>query len=79
MELLKSKLFEMELAKEEEEGRKNRSEKSDISWGNQIRSYIMQPYTMVKDHRTKFEISDVNGFLDGKIKVILENQLIKLT
>ena len=38
----------------------------------------MQPYTMVKDHRTKFEISDVNGFLDGKIRPILENQLIKL-
>ncbi len=79
MDLLKSKLFEIEIAKEEEEGKKNRSEKSDISWGNQIRSYIMQPYTMVKDHRTKFELSDVNGFLDGKIKVILENQLIKLT
>ena len=78
IELLKSKLFEAELAKEEEEEEKI-DRKSDISWGNQIRSYIMQPYTMVKDHRTKFEISDVNGFLDGKIRVILENQLIKLT
>ena len=78
IDLLKSKLYEIEIAKEEEESKKNRSEKSDISWGNQIRSYIMQPYTMVKDHRTKFEISDVNGFLDGKIRPILENQLIKL-
>ena len=67
----------MELVKEEEEG-KNRSERVIIV-GVQIRSYIMQPYTMVKDHRTKFEISDVNGFLDGKIQMILENQLIKLT
>jgi peptide chain release factor 2 len=78
LDLLKSKLFELQITKEEEENKKNRSEKGDISWGNQIRSYIMQPYTMVKDHRTKFEISGVNNVLDGKIDNILENQLIKL-
>ena len=52
MDMLKSKLYELELAKEEEENKK-RSQKNEISWGNQIRSYVMQPYTMVKDHRTK--------------------------
>ena len=78
MELLKSKLYEIQINKEEEEGKKNRSERGNISWGNQIRSYIMQPYTMVKDHRTKFEVSDVNGVLDGKLNLILENQLLKL-
>ena len=44
MEMLKSKLYEIELKKEDEENKKNRSEKGDISWGKQIRSYVMQPY-----------------------------------
>ncbi len=78
LEMLKSKLYEKELAKEEEENKKSRSEKGDIGWGNQIRSYIMQPYTMVKDHRTKTQLSDVNSVLDGKLDFFLENQLIKL-
>ncbi|MBF91247.1 MAG: peptide chain release factor 2 [Rickettsiales bacterium] len=78
MDILKSKLYEIQLLKEEEENKKNRSEKTDISWGNQIRSYVMQPYTMVKDHRTNIEISNVNSVLDGKIDKFLESQLIKL-
>ena len=78
MDLLKSKLYEIQLIKEEEENKKNRSQKSEISWGNQIRSYVMQPYRMVKDHRTNVEISDVGAVLDGKIDIFLENQLIKL-
>ena len=78
LDLLRSKLYELQITKEEEENKKNRTEKGNISWGNQIRSYIMQPYTMVKDHRTKYEISDVLNILDGKINKILENQLIKL-
>ena len=61
MDMLRSKLFEKELAKEEEEKKKNRSEKGEIGWGNQIRSYVMQPYTMVKDHRTNKQISDVSS------------------
>ncbi len=77
MEMLKSKLYEKQLSKEEEENKKSRSEKGEIGWGNQIRSYIMQPYTMVKDHRTKINISDVNSVLDGKLDFFLENQLIK--
>ena len=44
-----------------------RGEVSDIAWGNQIRSYVMQPYTMVKDHRTSAEVSNVDGVMDGKI------------
>ena len=77
MEMLRSKLYEQQLSKEEEENKKSRSEKGDIGWGNQIRSYIMQPYTMVKDHRTKTNISDVNSVLDGKLDSFLENQLIR--
>ena len=79
MEMLKSKLYEIELKKEDEENKKNRSEKSNISWGNQIRSYVMQPYTMVKDHRTNTEVSDVSSVLDGNIEKFLENQLTKFS
>tara|TARA_B100000989_G_scaffold288246_1_gene258754 strand:+ start:3055 stop:4086 length:1032 start_codon:yes stop_codon:yes gene_type:complete len=77
MEMLKSKLYELELKKEEEENKKNRGEKKDIAWGNQIRSYIMHPYQMVKDHRTNQEESNVSGILDGKIDNLLKTLLIK--
>jgi len=79
MEMLKSKLYEIELKKEDEENKKNRSEKSNISWGNQIRSYVMQPYTLVKDHRTNTEVSDVSSVLDGNIEKFLESQLTKFS
>ena len=79
LEMLKSKLYEIELKKEDEENKKNRSEKGDISWGNQIRSYVMQPYTMVKDHRTNTEVSDVSSVLDGNIEKFLESQLTKFS
>ena len=78
MDLLKSKLYDVELLKEDEQNKKNRSEKTDISWGNQIRSYIMQPYRLVKDHRTNAEISNISSVLDGRIDKLLESQLIKL-
>ena len=78
MDMLKSKLYELELAKEEEENKKARSQKNEISWGNQIRSYVMQPYTMVKDHRTKTEVSDVSAVLNGNLDKLLESQLIAL-
>ncbi len=79
IEMLKSKLYEKQIIKEEEESKKNREERGDIGWGNQIRSYILQPYTMVKDHRTNKQISDTTGVLDGKIDFFLENQLIKFS
>ena len=58
-------------------GKQHRVQKGEIGWGNQIRSYILQPYTMVKDHRTNKQTSDTNGVLDGKIDFFLENQLLK--
>ena len=79
MDMLKSKLYELEIAKEEEENKKTRSQKNEISWGNQIRSYVMQPYTMVKDHRTKVELSDVSSVLNGNLDKLLESQLIALS
>ena len=75
MEMLKSKLYEIELKKEEEENKKNRGEKKEIGWGHQIRSYVMQPYQMVKDHRTNLEESNVNAVLNGKIDSFLKAQL----
>ena len=75
--MLKSKLYEEQLAKEDEENKRSRSEKGEIGWGNQIRSYVIQPYTMVKDHRTNKQVSDVASVLDGKLDLFLENQLIK--
>ncbi len=79
MEMLRSKLYEIELKKEEEENKKNRGEKKEIGWGHQIRSYVMQPYQMVKDHRTNLEESNVNAVLDGKIDSFLKAQLNEST
>ena len=79
MEMLRSKLYEIELKKEEEENKKNRGEKKEIGWGHQIRSYVMQPYQMVKDHRTNLEESNVNSVLDGKIDSFLKAQLNEST
>ncbi len=67
MQMLKAKLYLLEQQKQEEKLSGIRGEVSDIAWGNQIRSYVMQPYTMVKDHRTSAEVSNVDGVMDGKI------------
>ena len=75
MEMLKSKLYEVELKKEEDENKRNRGEKKEIGWGHQIRSYVMQPYQMVKDHRTNLEDSNINAIFDGKIDKFLKAQL----
>ena len=67
MKLLKSKLLEKEMEKKEEELKKIQGEQSEIGWGNQIRSYVFQPYTMVKDHRTSEEIGNIRSVMDGDI------------
>lgn len=67
MQMLKAKLYLLEQQKQAEKLSGIRGEVSDIAWGNQIRSYVLQPYTMVKDHRTSAEISNVDAVLDGKI------------
>ena len=65
--ILRSKLYELEIEKKQEATRKREEAKLDIDFGSQIRSYVMQPYQMVKDHRTKVEMGDVNRVLDGDI------------
>ena len=67
MSMLKARLYELELQKREEETQAGRGAKTDIGWGHQIRSYVMQPYQMVKDTRTEVETSNVQGVLDGDL------------
>ena len=67
MKMLRSRLFELEMQKKREELDRLEETKSDIAWGSQIRSYVLQPYRMVKDHRTKVERGDVDKVLDGGI------------
>lgn len=67
MKVLRSKLIELELKKREEELLKIKGSNTSISWGNQIRSYVFQPYMMVKDHRTNYEEGNVDSVMDGKI------------
>ena len=67
MQMLKAKLYMLEQQKNAEKLSGIRGEVTDIGWGNQIRSYVMQPYTLVKDHRTSAEISNVGAVMDGQI------------
>ena len=68
MQMLKDKLYLLEQQKQAEKLSGIRGEVSDIAWGNQIRSYVMQPYTLVKDHRTSCEVSNVDAVMDGQIR-----------
>ncbi len=67
MNALRAKLFQLEEEKKRKEKEKLKGVQQDIAWGSQIRSYVFHPYSMVKDHRTNFETSDVNGVMDGKL------------
>lgn len=67
MSMLKARLYSYYEEQKEKENTKFMAEKKDISWGNQIRSYIFQPYTLVKDHRTKYECGNVQAVMDGKL------------
>ena len=75
MAMLKSRLYELELQKRKEEENKIHSEKKDIGWGHQIRSYVLHPYKLIKDLRTNHESSNVNDVLNGDIDKFLEKSL----
>jgi len=72
MKMLKAALYQKELEAREAERAELEASKSDISWGNQIRSYVFQPYTMVNDHRTELKIGDVDGVMSGDIDPFIE-------
>jgi peptide chain release factor 2 len=75
MKVLKSRLYMMEQQKRDEEVAKLYSDKGEIAWGNQIRSYVLQPYQMVKDHRTSHQTGNVEAVLDGDLDPFIESYL----
>jgi peptide chain release factor 2 len=75
MDMLKARLYEAELRKREEASAAIEAQKTDIGWGHQLRSYVLQPYQMVKDLRTEVETSDTQGVLDGDIDLFLSAAL----
>jgi peptide chain release factor 2 len=76
MKMLRSRLYDLEIQKRQAETDKLDETKRDISFGSQIRSYVMQPYRMIKDHRTKFEVGDVDRVLDGDLDPFMRSYLM---
>jgi peptide chain release factor 2 len=77
MAMLRSKLIEREEERRREELAKEKGEAQDVGWGSQIRSYVLQPYTMVKDHRTGVEMGDVQRVLDGDLDAFVRAELLR--
>jgi len=75
MKILRSRLFELKRREKEKEIQEMRGERKDIGWGNQIRSYVLQPYRLVKDHRTGLESGNVDAVVDGEIDQFIEEAL----
>ncbi len=75
MKMLQAALYQRAQEEKEAERQKLEQSKADIAWGNQIRSYVLQPYTMVKDHRTDVEVGNAQGVLDGDIEEFIEAYL----
>lgn len=71
LKMLRAKLFELEMEKKEAELAKLEGDQQKIEWGSQIRSYVFQPYTMVKDHRTNVETGNVQAVMDGDIDMFI--------
>lgn len=76
MKFLRSRLYELELQKRREESQKLEDAKGEIAFGNQIRSYVLHPYRMVKDHRTKFEVGNADAVLDGELDGFIKAHLL---
>lgn len=79
MKLLKAKLYQVELEKQQKELNEIEKNKMKIEWGSQIRSYVFHPYNMVKDHRTGWETSDTQGVMDGDLNDFIKEFLLKFT
>lgn len=75
MKMLKSKLYQLEIEKQQEELAAIRGEQKEIGWGSQIRSYVFHPYTMVKDHRTNVEAGNAQGVVDGELDPFIDAYL----
>jgi peptide chain release factor 2 len=77
MAMLRSRLLELEEQKRREEIAREKGEAQDVGWGSQIRSYVLQPYTMVKDHRTNHEMGDAQRVLDGDLDGFVRAELLR--
>ncbi|MBE9547530.1 MAG: peptide chain release factor 2 [Proteobacteria bacterium] len=77
MKVLKSRLYELKLQEQSEKLDEMGKSKKEIAWGSQIRSYVLHPYKMVKDHRTNIEVGNVNSVLDGDIDAFIEAYLMR--
>ena len=75
LNMLRARLYDFEIKKKEKENQSHESTKSEIGWGHQIRSYVLQPYRLVKDNRSNYESSDPDKVLDGDIDEFLEKSL----
>jgi len=75
--MLKARMYEYEIQKREEQEQKNVSSKTDIGWGHQIRSYVLQPYQLVKDSRSKIESTNPKDILNGNLDQFIEGNLFK--
>ena len=78
MNMLRARLYDFEIKKKEQENHNKESSKSEIGWGHQIRSYVLQPYRLVKDNRTNFESTSPDKVLDGEIDDFLEHSLYQI-
>ncbi len=78
LNMLKARLYDYEIKKREQENQNTENSKSEIGWGHQIRSYVLQPYRLVKDNRTNFESTSPDKILDGDLDEFLEQSLYKI-
>jgi len=76
--MLKARLYDYEMKKKEQENQNTESSKSEIGWGHQIRSYVLQPYRLIKDNRTNFESTNPDKVLDGDLDDFLEQSLYQI-
>jgi peptide chain release factor 2 len=76
MKLLKARLFTLKKKEQDEKMEEFIGEKKDIAWGSQIRSYTLQPYQLIKDHRTGYETGNVNAVLDGELDAFIKKYLL---
>ncbi len=79
LKMLKAKIYQIEADKKRAELDRQYGEKGEIAWGSQIRSYVFQPYQMIKDHRTDYQTSDIQGVMDGEIDAFIEAKLKSLS
>src|SRR5699024_6523325 len=75
MKMLRAKLYQQEIERKQEELAELRGEQKEIGWGSQIRSYVLHPYSMIKDHRTNLEVGNVDAVMDGDIDQFIDAYL----